>query len=258
MKLSSCDPHAATIPSLITVSAISLFLFALSWGSSAHGKGAQTGAPIIACDHPIFDFGQVTNRNHVEHVFVLKNAGSAPLEIKKVRGCCGASTQLGQQSIAPGSNTTLNVRLSLRGRNGKVKKVVYVHTDDPKNPYYGLRLIGTVESDVDGAEAYVKRTSKNRETAAAVVLSDLVVVPKEIYLEPDVHLTPVTKYIAIRSRKRKTFSILKTSPPESEIAVRLTVLRPYCYKIRLSNIIPHPRLVGSPLVRATSWFQGRV
>ena len=42
-------------------------------------------APKIACDEATFDFGGVTATGSVEHVFKIKNVGTADLEIEQVK-----------------------------------------------------------------------------------------------------------------------------------------------------------------------------
>lgn len=41
--------------------------------------------PKIACDEAVFDFGGVTATGSVEHVFKIKNVGTADLEIEQVK-----------------------------------------------------------------------------------------------------------------------------------------------------------------------------
>jgi hypothetical protein len=46
---------------------------------------AKTGAPKIASDEPVFDFGAVAGKEKIEHVFKIKNVGDAELKIDRVQ-----------------------------------------------------------------------------------------------------------------------------------------------------------------------------
>lgn len=131
------------------------------------------GGPRLVCDKPEFDFGIVDNNTSVEHVFVLKNEGDKPLDIKKVRACCGASAKLEKNIVAPGSNTTVKVKLSLRGRTGRQRKAMVVMSNDPKQPNYQLVITGiaTTEIDVRPSFVYFRDIGENDVVEKRVVIS---------------------------------------------------------------------------------------
>lgn len=107
-----------------------------------------SAGPRIACQNQEYKFGERQDTGTVEHVFVITNTGDAPLVLGKARGCCGASVGIAENAIAPGSNTTMKVTLDLGGRNGEVKKSIYVASNDPKEPYLQVQLSGTVTAAV--------------------------------------------------------------------------------------------------------------
>jgi hypothetical protein len=45
----------------------------------------ETGVPMIAADEPTFNFGAIKPTDKVEHVFKIKNAGTADLKIERVQ-----------------------------------------------------------------------------------------------------------------------------------------------------------------------------
>lgn len=59
-----------------------------SGSKTASTSSAQAGqaAPKIVAPEPIFKFGKVKQGTNVEHVFKIRNAGSAPLKIEKAKG----------------------------------------------------------------------------------------------------------------------------------------------------------------------------
>jgi hypothetical protein len=46
---------------------------------------ATTGAPRIAADEPVFDFGAIEATDSVEHVFTIRNVGDADLKVERVQ-----------------------------------------------------------------------------------------------------------------------------------------------------------------------------
>ncbi|MFC1497397.1 DUF1573 domain-containing protein [Verrucomicrobiota bacterium] len=112
-------------------------------------------APEITCDDLIYDFGKVKNNKPIKHTFIIRNSGNAPLKIGRVRACCGGKAKIGANSIAPGTNTTFMISLSLVGRKGELNKSFYIASNDPKCPYYQLKLRGMVIPTVDVNPRYI-------------------------------------------------------------------------------------------------------
>jgi hypothetical protein len=114
-----------------------------------------SAVPQLSCKSTSYEFGVSDGAASVEHTFVLENSGDETLTFGRVRGCCGASTSLRDKTVAPGTNTTLHVKLSLRGRKGTVTKSIYVASNDPKQPYLRLRLTGSVAGTLDVSRRFV-------------------------------------------------------------------------------------------------------
>lgn len=111
--------------------------------AAAPATPAAGGAPKISCEAPVFDFGS-TEEETINHGFVLRNIGSATLEITNIKAACGCTTtQLDTMSLEPGREVTLNSVLSLKGRQGKQTKTIAVETNDPETPVLTLTLTGT-------------------------------------------------------------------------------------------------------------------
>lgn len=121
-----------------------IFLLAvITAASGAASARAQSNSPCLAVDCPTYDFGSALNTGQVAHVFVLRNTGSAKLDISKVQTSCGcATTKLGTNSIPPGAETELATALDLRGRSGPQRKSIYVHSNDPLKPIFQLQITG--------------------------------------------------------------------------------------------------------------------
>jgi hypothetical protein len=118
--------------------------------TNAPPPSAPTNGPLLSCDEPRYDFGELKNDQSVRHTFVLKNVGTAPLEIANVRASCGCTaTALDAKTVAPGQSTALNVTLNLTGRKGRQVKSIYVESNDAQKPHFRLEVVGTATVDIE-------------------------------------------------------------------------------------------------------------
>lgn len=101
-------------------------------------------APLVVCGKPVYEFVSSNGAASIVHEFEVANAGDVPLVIENVRACCGATVKVSLKTVPPASNTVLEVSLDLRGKSGKIRKSIYLQTNDPDRPVVPLRLIGEV------------------------------------------------------------------------------------------------------------------
>ncbi len=109
-----------------------------------------TGAPMLVCDQAAYDFGKVDESVGIEHTFVLKNEGDAPLEIKQVQpspGC--AVTAVSKKIVPPGDESRVTAALSLLGRSGPLHKTISIESNDPEQSDFTLSLHGTVVTGLE-------------------------------------------------------------------------------------------------------------
>lgn len=103
-----------------------------------------SNAPRLICDAPVYDYGRVENTRQMEHVFPLRNEGSAPLTFTRVHTGCGCTkATLSSMTIPPGDTGAVTVVFSLRGRTGDRYMNVYLHSNDPAAPVFHARCIGS-------------------------------------------------------------------------------------------------------------------
>lgn len=94
-----------------------------------------------------WEFGDVPAGVKVQHNFVLKNTGTDPLEIPKVRSSCGCSTApLLKNRLEPGETTDLVLTFNTGNYRGKVQKTLTVHSSDPDNEQVKLTFAATVSN----------------------------------------------------------------------------------------------------------------
>lgn len=110
----------------------------------SRSQSPAQSSPKIVCASSELDFGNKSQTKVVRHDFIIKNDGQAPLTIGRVHACCGANTRLISNSVPPQANTVLELTLSLSGRIGPVHKSIYIHSNDPLNPIFQLKIKGNV------------------------------------------------------------------------------------------------------------------
>jgi len=123
--------------------AVLITLVALS--QSAHG--ASQGQPRINLPRPEWDFGTVTEGAKLTRTFPVENAGGKSLEIRRVRGSCKCFTKVSvdKDTLEPGERATITVETDTKGRRGKLKKYIYIESNDPANPRARIRITGFIE-----------------------------------------------------------------------------------------------------------------
>lgn len=106
-------------------------------------------APETAVDRPTYDFGSISQGKKVEHTFIIRNKGDAPLIIKSVRPSCGCTAVTTSASvIAPGGSGEIRAAFDSSNYSGALQKTVAVDTNDPKVPSSTLNLKGTVIEEI--------------------------------------------------------------------------------------------------------------
>lgn len=198
-------------------------------------------APRIACDEPVYDFGNAAVNTSIEHMFTLWNRGNEPLIIGKLRACCGGSMSVASKTIDPGSNTQVKVTLSLNNRNGQQKKSFYIASNDPTQPYFQLRFVGNVSAPA---------TVSPRPVNAEAVEIGMGVVPREILLTEG-RAERLTRYLALQSRDQSAFEITGITLPGKDMKSKVTAVSPGAYRLELSDINPVAGLDGKAVIVTT-------
>jgi hypothetical protein len=116
---------------------------------SAARVAAVDPAPHAVVDVPVHDFGAVEQGTAVEHVFRVRNAGTAPLRVDHVKGTCACTVGVATgEAIAPGEEAWVTLRLETDKLAGRTTKTATVYTNDPATPTVPVTLTGNVLADV--------------------------------------------------------------------------------------------------------------
>ena len=88
--------------------------------------------PLMSFKEEQFDFGEIEQGTHVEHLFTFTNTGDAPLVITDARSSCGCTVpEYTKEPVAPGEKGELLVKFDGSGR-GTVSKVITLITNTEK------------------------------------------------------------------------------------------------------------------------------
>ncbi|MDR0993462.1 MAG: DUF1573 domain-containing protein [Verrucomicrobiota bacterium] len=119
-----------------------LVFFPAAFLTAGEGDAAIV-APKIVCAEPVYDFGERSNTEIVEHAYPIQNDGTLSLEIKSVRASCGCTAvKPSRDVIAPGEKAWIETRFDLRGRTGQQVKIITVESNDPQSPVLRLQIKG--------------------------------------------------------------------------------------------------------------------
>ncbi len=140
--------------------------------ASAAWTSSVPAAPRIEAPDSAYAFGWRDSAETVTNRFTLRNAGDAPLHISEIRTSCACSrVEPERRVLAPGEETSLEVRTALRGLNGRVRKSVTVVSNDPDTPYLALWVEGEARAAVclDPSNVAFGRIDPDAPPAPAVV-----------------------------------------------------------------------------------------
>ncbi len=129
----------------------------------------QKAGPKISTPEDMFDFGEITEGQIVEHSFIIYNTGEETLEIQRVRASCGCTAaKPDKDKLEPGDSTLLKVSFNSTRRMGQQKKYVYVFSNDPDVPQTRLSFTATVKAkdvglnkQITGPKLLLTRTQHN-------------------------------------------------------------------------------------------------
>ncbi len=112
---------------------------------------APGDGPRIVVEEPVKDLGDLWIGDVIEHYWVIKNEGKAPLNIKDVKASCGCTAIPDYDKvIAAGATGKIGAKLDTAkvGPGFPVSKTVTVTSDDPQNPSTTLTLKTMVKAYV--------------------------------------------------------------------------------------------------------------
>ena len=114
---------------------------------------AVNASPVISKESLQFEFARIGAMSNQTNAMEIANAGDTPLEIHRVRACCGAKAEISATNIAPSESATLTVSLGKIAKPGPFRKKVTLYTNDPAAPIVEIPIVGEVaEAQVEERE----------------------------------------------------------------------------------------------------------
>lgn len=90
--------------------------------------------PVLAFEDMRHDFGTINEGDVVEHDFVFKNTGDAPLVITNARASCGCTIPEypKNKAIAPGEEGVMKIQFNSSGRPNQQMKTIAITANTEK------------------------------------------------------------------------------------------------------------------------------
>ena len=108
-----------------------------------------TEGPKLAIPEKSFSFGKVVQGTKVEHTFVIRNKGKAPLRIEQVSMTPPLRMGRTPLAIAPGQTANLPLVLDTSNLKGEFEGIVLLTFNDPLSPQIELEFTGRVVEAVE-------------------------------------------------------------------------------------------------------------
>jgi len=105
--------------------------------------GAQ---PKLETDTTVWDFGEKWSGEPAETTLTLRNTGSAPLHVDKIKTSCGCTAaKMDTQVLQPGQSEQVRVTYNTKKQTENVSQTIHVFSDDPDNSDLTVSVRGHVK-----------------------------------------------------------------------------------------------------------------
>ena len=142
-------------------------IYAFVWAAFAADR------PKAVFPETSFHFGKVVRGAVIQHDFVVENAGSAPLEIEKVRMTPPLMVTAMPKQVMPGAEAVLRFKLDTSSADGAFDGKILVSLDDPDTPEPELtfegRIVGTVEVSPMPAVILAAQRGETKESSVEII-----------------------------------------------------------------------------------------
>ncbi|MEO1260734.1 MAG: DUF1573 domain-containing protein [Bacteroidota bacterium] len=113
------------------------FCLVVAFSLNAQSIPAPPTGPTttVTFDEPVFEFGQITQGEKVQHIYRFTNTGTQPLVISNAKGSCGCTVPSWPKSpVAPGETAAIVAEFNSKGKMGKQTKTITItaNTDPPQ------------------------------------------------------------------------------------------------------------------------------
>ena len=159
-------------------------------------------APQLRCATAKYDFGTRINPKKITHTFTLHNAGDQPIEIAKIKNCCGVKSKITPLKILPGSNAICTAVFNTKNRYGKQIKQILIASNDPKHPYFELNLVGTLLRPIEYSPHSIRLKSLYPTSTVSEIITATNLLSQTIQLKSVTSTLPEISAKIIQANKR--------------------------------------------------------
>lgn len=113
-----------------------LFVLFIGFGVYAQSEETTTATGAkITFEESVFEFGEITQGDRVEHTFNYTNTGTVPLIISNVKTTCGCTApDWSREALAPGESQVMTIKFNSAGKMGMQNKVITISSNAVNNP----------------------------------------------------------------------------------------------------------------------------
>lgn len=170
-------------------------------------------AAKLVMEEQTFDFGEMLQQNKREHVFKIKNQGSANLIINDIKTSCGCTAAMASSSnIEPGGSGELRVIFSSKRFQGEVQRQISFASNDPDNKITTLKIKAFVKAILETKPSYISfgKVIGTRLSEKSLKVENMTNVPitLENIVSSDKHIT-IGDYTKILNPNESTDIIFK-------------------------------------------------
>jgi hypothetical protein len=123
-------------------------------------------AAKIEFEEEVFDFGDITEGDIVEHVFKFRNSGKNPLIINHAKGSCGCTVpEWPREPIIAGGEGEIKVKFNSKGKQGEQDKTITVAANTIPNKTT-IRIVGGVEVNPETKKKAEEEKEKRKENSS--------------------------------------------------------------------------------------------
>lgn len=119
---------------------------------AATTSGAES-APRLTIVEPVKEFGEVAKGDKLDWSFVIKNTGTADLQIIAAKPGCGCTVADFDKVIKPGQMGKVTTHVDTTNFSGPISKSVTLETNDPSTPTSQLTIQAIVKPYVEAYPA---------------------------------------------------------------------------------------------------------
>jgi Protein of unknown function (DUF1573) len=157
--------HAVAV--ILALCAVSLLLQAPAFAD------AEAGKPKAVAPEPVKDMGMVPKGEKIVHDFLIRNEGTAPLEITEVRPACGCTVASFDKTVAPGQLGKIHVVIDSDTFAGPIAKGVTAFTNDVENPQIELTVKANVQPLIRVEPGYARYVIVQGEEKEGTIVQTL-------------------------------------------------------------------------------------